>query len=166
MENEILKDNSSNNKNELKYTSYYKDITKINNREKSVSGKILDYSQAEQEVVDYLTEKKVLRMSAGSSDMNLNRNLTKQDLRDEKKYIRKLVSECIYSKGFQIRGYQSNEKLEKFISEMVSEYAGYSVLEDAFNDPDVDDIYCIEWNKIYVERMKNYNLRGIFLINI
>lgn len=134
------------------YTSYSKDILKINNRDKAISGRVLDYPVAEQEVVDFLTEKKVLRLAADGGQMDLNRKLTKADLREEKKNIRRMISECIYSKGFQIRGYQTPEKLSQFIEEMVSEYAGYSVLEDAFNDPDVDDIFCLGWNKIYVER--------------
>lgn len=147
----MVDDLLSRNNKDLKYTSYYKDIAKINHRDKSSDGRILDYSQAEEEIVDYLTEMKVLKMSTSSGDIELTRNLTKDDLREEKKKVRKMVSECIFSKGFQVRGYQG-DKLSEFIDEMVSEYAGYSILEDAFNDPDVDDIYCIEWDKIYVER--------------
>lgn len=133
------------------YTSYYKDITKINNREKSINGKILDYAVAEQEIVDYLTEKKVLRMT-NDGTMELNRKLTKDDLRKEKAQIEKMITECIFSKGFSVRGYQTPDKLKVFVGEMVAEYAGYSVLENAFNDPDVDDIFCLSWDKIYVER--------------
>ena len=38
--------------NTVPYTSYYKDITKINNRERSMNWKILDYNFSEAEIVD------------------------------------------------------------------------------------------------------------------
>ena len=138
--------------NTVPYTSYYKDITKINNRERSMNGKILDYNVAEAEIVDYLTEKKVLRMSNDANNLDLSRKLTKEDLREEKKNVEKMVTECILSKGFAVRNYQTPEKLKIFIEEMVAEYAGYSVLEEAFSDPDIDDIFCLGWDKIYVEK--------------
>lgn len=133
-------------------TSYRKDVVRINNKSKSVVGKVLDYEEAEKIIVDYLTEKRQKQMEFQEGSVKNLRNLTKEELREEKKACRKMVYDCIFKNNFSVRGYQGEANINKFINEMVSEYSGYSILEDAFDDPDVDDIYCIEWNKIYVER--------------
>ena len=36
--------------------------------------------------------------------------------------------------------------------DLLEEIVGFSVLADAYNDDGVTDIFCIKWNKIYVER--------------
>lgn len=133
------------------YTSYKKDIVRINNKERQNIKQIYDYEDAEQLVVDFLTENKILNMEAQINEIGINRNLTKDDLKKEKEKIRRMVVDCIMQKNITVRGY-SGDKIETFINEMVSEYAGYSVLEEAFNDPDVDDIFCLAYNKIYVEK--------------
>lgn len=133
------------------FVSYRKDIVKISNNNTSKANEVIDYDEAEKIVVDYLSERKILEMTVNDGALSSNRNLTKADLRAEKERCRKFVSDCILQKNISVRGY-SGEKLNDFINDMVSEYSGYSVLEDAFNDPDVDDIYCLAWNKIYVER--------------
>lgn len=133
------------------FTSYKKEIIKINNKNKVLTNQVLDYEAAEDMVVNYLSEKKILKMNSNEGSIGNTRNLTKDELKKEKEFCRKMVSDCILQNNFSVRGYQS-DKIDEFINEMVSEYSGYSVLEDAFNDPDVDDVYCIEWNKIYIER--------------
>ena len=136
---------------EKSFVYYKKEILKISNNNNSKANEVVDYDEAEKIVVDYLSEKKILEMTVNDGAIASNRNLTKQDLREAKERTRKLVSDCILQNNISVRGY-GGEKLDEFINDMVSEYSGYSILEDAFNDPDVDDIYCIEWNKIYVER--------------
>lgn len=133
------------------FVSYRKDIVKISNNNTSKANEVIDYDEAEKLVVDYLSERKILEMTVNDGEVASNRNLTKSDLRVEKERCRKFVSDCILQNNISVRGY-GGEKLDEFINDMVSEYSGYSVLEDAFNDPEVDDIYCIEWNKIYVEK--------------
>lgn len=138
-------------KNEKAFLSYKKEIVKIANNNTSKANEVIDYDEAEKLVVDYIAEKKVLEMQVNDGEIASNRNLTKEDLRKGKEKCRKLVSDCILQNNISVRGY-GGVKLDEFITDMVNEYSGYSILEDAFNDPDVDDIYCIEWNKIYVER--------------
>lgn len=41
--------------------------------------------------------------------------------------------------------------LSHFLNKCVSEFAGYSILEDAFLDDAVTDIFIVSWDKIYVE---------------
>lgn len=144
-------------KKEKAFVSYKKEIVKIANNNTSKANEVVDYDEAEKMIVDYIAEKKVVEMQVNDGNLGTNRNLTKEDLREGKKRCRKMVSDCILQKNLSVRGY-SGDKLDEFINDMVNEYSGYSVLEDAFNDPDVDDIYCIEWNKIYVER-KGQNVK-------
>lgn len=73
----------------------------------------------------------------------------KQDLRDERTKYQRLVRTAVYSENFKVVGF---DDLDAFINAMVEELVGYSILSDAFDDPDVDDIFCISWDCIYVER--------------
>ena len=124
------------------FLSYRKEIVKISNNNMSKSNQVVDYDEAEQIVVDFIAEKKVLDMQVNDGEIDFNRNLTKEDLRRGKKRTEKLVSDCLLQNNISVRGYSG--KLDLFIDEMVNEYSGYSILEDAFNDPDVDDIYSNE----------------------
>ena len=131
---------------EKNFVSYRRELVKINN--KKMDGGLMDYEDAEAEVVDYLSKQKMIEISdIGNEEVNK----TKEYLREKKNECRRHVIECIYQKNISVRGYQDH-KIEKFIEEMVSEYAGYSALEEAFDDPLVDDIYCIDWETIFVER--------------
>lgn len=75
--------------------------------------------------------------------------MTKADLRAKKEQYRKLIEMKVLSETYSVEGYEDKDD---FIEAMVEEIVGYSVLVDAFNDPDVDDIFCLAWDKIYVER--------------
>jgi len=136
---------------ERTYRSYKRDLVKINN--KKFDGTIMDYEEAEKEIVDYLSEKKKLEFDTKQVENVIK---TKDYLREKKLECRRLIVDCIYQKNISVRGYP-NEKIEDFIEEMVAEYAGYSILEDAFADPDINDIYCIDWETIFVEK-KNKNI--------
>lgn len=131
------------------FTSFKKDIVRITNNKDEIK-RTLDYDEAELEILKYLTEKNVANMKA-NGEIKENRNLTKSDLIYQKKNIRNTIVECIMSKNISIRGYLG-EKLEDFINIMVNEFAGYSILEEALSDEGVTDVYCLSWNKIYLER--------------
>lgn len=137
--------------NKKVFTSYKRDIVKINNRNQSIAGQTLDYDVADKKVVEYLSAKKTEQMESENGDASTARSLTKEDLRKGKVECRRNVSDCILSQNFSVRGYPG-AKIDEFINEMVSEYSGYSILEDAFIDPEVDDIFCLAWDKIYVEK--------------
>ena len=111
-------------------------------------GKLLDYNEAEKVVVQYITDRRL-------EDINNNKNKqavkTKEDLRHEMLKVRKYITDCILENNISIRNYQG-PLVEKFIEDMVQEYAGYSVLDDAFKDDEVSDIYCIAWDTIFVEK--------------
>ena len=123
------------------FISYKRDIVKISNK-KNVNA-ILDFEDAENEVVEYLTQQKVFDLT-NSEGSNLNDNTTKDKeyLKDKKDEYRRHITDCIYEKNMSVRGYQG-DKIDEFITKMVNEYAGYSVLTEAFEDPEIDDIFCI-----------------------
>lgn len=69
-------------------------------------------------------------------------------LRRKKEDHREKITNIIYSRSLRIRDYDS----QTFIDEMVDEFAGHSILSDAFRDDGVSDIFCLAWNKIYMEK--------------
>lgn len=133
------------NNNGFNVVSYRTGINKATG--KSIAGALLDYEEAEKIVVDYITEKKKEEIEKGQ----VAEVKTKEDLRHEKQKVRKWVSDCLVNSNISIRGYQ-DDKITDFIEQMVGEYAGYSILEEAFADDDVSDIYCIDYKTIFVEK--------------
>lgn len=132
------------------FKSFRLDIMKATNR--NTQGMILDYEDALTEVREYLQEKISAELS-DSIKMGTNKEVTKDKeyLRAKKARYHDLISEAIGIKKIRVKNYE-NEKINDFINEMVGEFAGYSVLEDAFSDPKVSDIYVIDWETIFVER--------------
>lgn len=130
--------------------SFKKDIHKT--RDSKVIDVVLDYDEAEEEVRNYLN-KKILKELEQETQMQKKSNeiKDKQYLKTKKNIYRRYITDCLISKNITVRGYEGN-KMSKFIEEMVAEFAGYSVLEDAFNDPEVTDIYCIDYKTIFIER--------------
>lgn len=117
---------------------------------KKVAGILLDPEEAEKIIVEYISDKRKEQL-----ENNEERQVkTKEDLRQDKQRVRKWVTDCIIGNNLSIRDYQG-EKIEDFIEEMVGEYAGYSILEEAFADDDISDIYCIDYKTIFVEKGGN-----------
>ena len=134
--------------NDKNFRSYKRDIVKINN--KKVTSAILDFEDAENEIVEYLTEKKMIEITENAGEQEEVAK-TKEYLRFRKREARRHVTDCIYQRNISVRGYEG-DKIDDFIHEMVNEYAGYSILDDAFEDPKIDDIFCIDWETIFVEK--------------
>jgi pilus assembly protein CpaF len=132
--------------------SYRKNINRTLGRRND--GILLDYNEAERVIVDYITNKRLDQINSEKEKEDVK---TKEDLRREMYTVRKYVTDCILENNMSIRGYQG-EKIERFIEDMVQEYAGYSILDDAFKDDEISDIYCIDWETIFVEK-KGKNVR-------
>jgi len=126
--------------------SYRKNINRTLGKRND--GKLLDYSEAENVIVDYITNK---RLELINNEVVKEDVKTKEDLRREMFIVRRYVSDCILENNMSIRDYQG-DKVERFIEDMVQEYAGYSILDEAFNDDEISDIYCIDWETIFVEK--------------
>lgn len=135
---------------ENSFKSFRSDVRKIN-FSKQDTNIVLDYEEALEVVreelksalVENLEEK--LKSSKKSETIIKNKNY----LRHIKEDYSHKISDIVYRKNLKIREY---ENLSKFIESAVEEFAGYSILSDAFKDDGVSDIYCLAWNKIYVEK--------------
>lgn len=133
--------------------SFARDIAKAKTATMKSVGKIVDKDEAEAMVVDYLSKNKVSSFDIEQSVVT-TKTSTKEDMRIEKEHVRTLITSCIFSSSIQVRDCE----IEDFINEMVSEYGGYSVLDEAFDDDEVSDIYCLAWDNIFVEK-KGQNVR-------
>lgn len=79
----------------------------------------------------------------------------KEYLRKKKAKAREKIKDIVYRERIKVKGYEKetdSHTIEDFINDMVGEFVGYSILEEAFADDEISDIYCIAWNKIYVEK--------------
>lgn len=136
---------------ERDFRSFKRDLQKINNSNRA--GMVLSYDEAMEEIKDYLTEKLSEDMVEHIIEKENNDIVVKDKsyLREKKNRYRNLIIDCINEKSFRVKDYEG-EKLDLFINDMVAEFAGYSILEDAFSDPEISDIYVLSWNNIYVEK--------------
>lgn len=131
------------------YKNYAHAIRTANNSTlKSVT---ISYADGMEVVQKYVEAKLAEEMKETSLSKNYADTEVKKDkeyLRGKKEKYRDFIKSCVSETGFIIDGVD----MSVFIEDMVSELAGYSVLEDAFNDPGVTDIFVISWDKIYVEK--------------
>lgn len=72
----------------------------------------------------------------------------KESLRRVKEMNRNYVRDVVYNRNIRVR----DMDVEDFIEQAVEEFVGYSILNRAFEDPGVSDIFCMKWDKIYVEK--------------
>lgn len=137
---------------EKDFKSFRRDILKATAQK--TDGMLLSYDDALEEVREYLQEK---MSEERAEEIKLETSNTgevikdKEYLREKKKKHRELINECIGIKNIRVKGYEG-DKIYQFIDEMVAEFAGYSILEEAFQDPGVSDIYVIDWDTIFVEK--------------
>lgn len=136
---------------EKSFKSFGKDIQKIKGTTTQLGSSIMGYDEAIEAVRDelkiQLVENLEERVLSSSNNEQVIKN--KAYLRSLKKDYRDRITSIVYSKNIKVRDYND---IQLFIDEMVDEFAGHSVLSEAFRDDGVSDIYCIAWNKIYVEK--------------
>ena len=73
--------------------------------------------------------------------------LTKEDLRANLRVASQEITAIVTSNGIQVRDYS----MKDFIEEAAEEFAGYSILADAFYDPRINNIYLLDENTIFVD---------------
>lgn len=140
---------------EITRKSFRQDLMK--QQRQAQDGVVLEYDDATEVVREYLKDKLQIEMEEQAKfQKEKKENVTKDKeyLRHKKEEYRNLITDCIYAKRVRVRNYEDNN-ISAFIEEMVEEFAGYSVLADAFNDPQVSDIFCIDWKTIFIERSGN-----------
>lgn len=135
---------------EQDFKSFRKDLMKMNYKRKEMVGGVYDYDDAMKIIQESLTEKLGTQMELNQNKSSNDEQVIKDKayLRKKKEEYRSYISDIVYSKNIRVRGYENAD----FIDEMVEEFAGYSILADAFNDPDVSDIFVIDWKTIFVEK--------------
>jgi pilus assembly protein CpaF len=136
---------------ETSFQSFRNNIGKMKHS-KSEGGKLYDYDDALDKVRELLGDKLTTLMENQTDDIEKEVK-DKSFLRKKLERFQELVREIVYGSQIHVRGYEGKTKTnEDFINEMVHEFAGYSILADAFEDPKVSDIFVISWDKIFVER--------------
>lgn len=135
---------------EKDFKTFRRDILKATS--KKTDGMLLSYDEALEEIREYL-QQRMSEEKAEEVKIENNEEVVKDKeyLKQKQEKAREMISECIGIKNIRVKGYEG-EKIRDFIEEMVSEFAGYSILEEAFRDPEVTDIYIVKWDTIYVEK--------------
>lgn len=126
---------------EKRYKSFNKDVQKVKGIRET--GTIYSYEEALEQVRNGLAE--ILKDDEVEEKKEVK---TKALLRKLKAQREAQVSNVVFGQNIRVRDYTSDE----FITSAVEEFVGYSVLHHAFSDPKVSDIFCLGWDKIYVER--------------
>lgn len=71
-------------------------------------------------------------------------------LKEQMREMSRDLRDIVQRKNYRVREYQDN--IDLLIKKLTDEFIGYSILTEAFEDPEISDIYCIKYNKIYVEK--------------
>lgn len=69
---------------------------------------------------------------------------------EQKAMAERDIRSIIQKKQYRVREYMGN--MDKLVKKLVDEFVGYSVLTEAFEDPEVSDIFCIKYDLIFVEK--------------
>lgn len=132
------------------FVDYSYDLAKV--QRTSNRGAVLTYDQAMEVIKTHIekliTEENEELIKKKMENNNLDVKKDKVYLRERKAKFRHYIDRALVSEGFSVQGID----LKTFLNEMVAEFAGYSVLEAAFADPDVSDIFVVSWDLIFVER--------------
>lgn len=99
------------------------------------------YNLVVKNLSDYIAREKIQLLKG---------NGNKAYFRKIKEQYRNLVANIVYEEQIKVRDYE--DKMDQFIDFVVEEIVGYSVLADAFYNPEVTDIFCNSWNEIFVEK--------------
>lgn len=85
----------------------------------------------------------------------------KEYLKEKKLSMERTIRDIIQRKNYHVREYKDNTDL--LVKTLVDELVGYSVLTEAFEDPEISDIFCLKYNCIFVEKAgENYEYPHVF----
>ncbi|WPS85481.1 ATPase, T2SS/T4P/T4SS family (plasmid) [Brevibacillus halotolerans] len=136
---------------EQTFQSFRKDLAKMKNL-KQEGGVIYDYEEAMEQVRAKLAEKLESILENQTKEEKTEELVKdKEALRKKMATYKSYISDIVFANNIRVRNYEAN-KINDFIDKMVQEFAGYSILADAFNDPEVSDIFIITWDLIIVEK--------------
>lgn len=134
---------------ERTFKSVRRDVQRVKGL--TVSKGILSYEDALEVVRKEMAQKLSKEMDEKTEEKK------DEEVIKDKKYLRKQRAEyktriegIVHGNNLHVRGYENNS--DAFIADMVEELVGYSILADGYHNPDVSDIFCLQWNKIYTEQ--------------
>jgi len=136
---------------ESTYKEFQNHAVMFNNKNRA-SNEILTFEDALERTQEAIMEDLELMKDEGVNEEDKDRPKKKSDLRREKERYHEIIRNAVYRHSFSVLGYDGESGLDNFIDDVVEEIVGHSVLSKAFSDPLVDDIFCIAWDTIYVER--------------
>lgn len=142
---------------EVDIKSFKRDILKAQN--KSTAGIIRNFDEAIEDIRTFIQDDKKEEIQEKLRSKYTSNDIERKDkayLRDKEQEYRKIITECINANKIRVKGFEG--RMNEFTDLAVSEFVGYSVLEDAFKNPDVSDIYVINYDTIFVKQ-KGVNVR-------
>lgn len=130
------------------YKDFQSQMDKMTGNKKKAN-QLLDFDSASERMKQAIMPEMGKYLDKSGKDDSKDKPMKKSDLKTEKKIYKTMLENVYYKDNFSVVGY---DKSDDFIDDMVEEIIGYSVLAQAFHDPDVDDIFCLQWDKIYIEK--------------
>ena len=124
------------------FKSYKKKIDEVKGGE-STGYRDYTYEDALMEVKKYIQEKKIRNMDVGIDA----EHMTKEFFERRKERFREYIKDAVTTLRIRVDDYTD----KRFITESLSDIAGFSVLDSAFEDPRVTDIFVNDWNDIHVD---------------
>lgn len=132
----------------MQHKSFRKQVAQV--QQKEVSGVVYTEDEALNKVRNHIEEylKEEKKKGGGPPQAELaDRNAL--FLKKSKAYYFDLIMKILKDMELNIEGHMTTEN---FAQMATAEYVGYSVLEDAFSDPKVNDIFVVSWDCIFVEK--------------
>lgn len=133
---------------EMPQKSFRKQVAQIQNKE--ITGTMFTEDEALDKLRSLVEEKlsEALKKGTALPKVDISEK-NKEYLRNLKRYYFDIVMDCLEELNMSILGYRTHEA---FAEMAVAEFAGYSILEDAFNDAKVTDIFILAWDCIFIEK--------------
>lgn len=135
--------------NDVKFNSFKQDLRQIRNQNFDTT-RALSYEQAYAHIKTQLQPvmTKEVEDWAEKRRAGVIVNMNKAFLRERLARFHKLMEAVIATDELRLE----NLSPQQFLKLATSEMAGYDILDDAFADPGVSDIYVYNWSRIYVEK--------------
>lgn len=128
------------------FKSYKKQIDEIRGANPSIY-KDKSYEEALIFIKKYIQEKKIK-----NNEVNIDVGLNNRKFFEERKIkYREYIKSAITELKLRVDDYDTDD----FIENALADIAGYSVLEDAFNDDEITDIFVNTYTEIFVEKKGN-----------
>ncbi len=157
---------------EKDFNSFRKEIL-IKRRERDTNAFLMTFEEA-LEFTKQGVAKKIKDIFDEEFEKEKNIEKDKEYLREKQAKYREIITEFVLENNLKVIGYNGeNEKSKRkyynpdnlyldkinktkdiydFIDEIVPEFIGWSVLQTAFEDDLVSDIYCLDYKTIFLER--------------